>query len=293
MLHLRRAPFAWPRLKSLKPAMLLSSDVLVSRLCWYAYSNADFLVAGRVLGKAALGFYEFGWTLANLPAEKVTALIGQVTPGFFSAVQTDFATMRRYLLGITEGIALITFPISLGLVLVAKDFVLVVLGSKWEGSIAPLQLLAAYAGFRSLTPLLPQVLTSIKDSRFVLWNTVASVLLMPASFYIGGSLWGTVGLAMVWVLVYPVIASMLYWRVFRKIEMSPRAYVVALWPGLSGTALMSAVVLALGWFSGPGWSPAFRLATEIGAGLITYGLACLLLHRERFKLFYRLVTAAR
>src|SRR5437870_9842571 len=50
ILGLRHAPFAWPRPKSLKRAMTLSSDVLISRLCWYASANADFLVAGRILG---------------------------------------------------------------------------------------------------------------------------------------------------------------------------------------------------------------------------------------------------
>ena len=62
---LRHAPFAWPRPKSLKRAMTLSSDVLISRLFWYASANADFLVAGRILGKTALGFYNFAWALAT------------------------------------------------------------------------------------------------------------------------------------------------------------------------------------------------------------------------------------
>src|SRR5439155_1761293 len=53
LLRLRHLPLAWPRPKSLKHAMTLSFDVLISRLCWYASANADFLVAGRVLGKAA------------------------------------------------------------------------------------------------------------------------------------------------------------------------------------------------------------------------------------------------
>src|SRR5437016_4606056 len=176
ILRLRRAPLAWPRRTSLKPAITLSSNVLISRLCWYTSSNADFLVAGRILGKAALGFYNVGWTLASVPVDKVTALVGQVTPAFLSAVQTDHAALRRYLLRITEGIALITFPLGLGLALVAQDFVLVILGSKWSATIAPLRLLAAYATIRSITPLLAQVLHTIRDTRFEMWNMVAAAV---------------------------------------------------------------------------------------------------------------------
>ena len=293
VLRLRHVPFAWPRPKSLKPALTLSSNVLISRLCWYVSANADFLVAGRILGKAALGFYNVGWTLASVPPDKVTTLIGQVTPAFFSAVQKDPPAIRRYLLRITEAIALITFPLSLGLALVARDFVLAILGPKWEGTVAPLQVLAAYAAFRSITPLLAQVLHSIRDTKFAMWTMVAAAVVMPTSFYVCGARWGTVGLALAWVLVDPLFAFMLYWRTFSLIELSPRAYLGALWPALSGTAPMAAAVLAVGVLSPNGWTHSLRLAAQIGVGVLTYGLACVVLHRERFEAGRDLVVAAR
>jgi PST family polysaccharide transporter len=293
VLRLRHPPLAWPRLKSLKVATALSSNVLISRLCWYTSANADFLMAGRILGKAALGFYNVAWTLASVSVDKVTALVGQVTPAFFSAVQKDAAAMRRYLLSITEGIALITFPVSLGIALVARDFTLVVLGAKWEATIAPLQILAAYAAVRSITPLFPQVLHTIRDTKFEMWTMVGAAIVMPTSFYVGGQRWGTVGLAMAWVLVDPLIASLLYWRVCSKIALSSKAYVRALWPAVSATALMGVSVLAVRVYGGSEWTGGIRLAAEIGAGVMTYGLACLVLHRVRLKAFYELLVAAR
>jgi PST family polysaccharide transporter len=293
VLRLRPVPFAWPRPKSLKPALTLSSNVLISRLCWYVSANADFLVAGRILGRAALGFYNVGWTLASVSPDKVTALIGQVAPAFFTAVQKHPPAIRRYLLRITEAIALITFPVSLGLALVARDFVMAVLGPKWEGTVAPLQVLAAYAAFRSITPLLAQVLHSIRDTKFAMWTMVAAAVVMPTSFYFSGQRWGTVGLAMAWVLVDPLFAFALYWRTFSKIELTPRAYLGALWPALSGSALMAAAVLAVGVFGDSEWTPGLRLATQIGVGVLTYGLACVILHRERFEAFRGLVIAGR
>jgi PST family polysaccharide transporter len=292
VLRLRRIPFARPRPRSLKRAITLGSDVVIARLCWYISANADFLVAGRILGKAALGFYNVGWTVASIPVDKITALIGQVTPAFFSAVQGDASAIRRYFLRITEGIALITFPVSIGVALVASDFVLVVLGPKWAPTIAPLQILAAYAAFRSITPLLHQVLVIIRDSRFVMWNMMAAAVLMPLSFYFSGQRWGTVGLAMAWVLVDPLIMLPSYWRVFAKIELSPKVYIAALWPALSGTALMAAVVLAVRAVGGE-WSVGVRLVAQIGAGGLTYGLAHLVLHRQRLTAFRDLVKATR
>lgn len=293
VLRLRRQPLAWPRRRSLRPAISLSSNVLISRLCWYTSANADFLVAGRILGKAALGFYNIGWTLASVSVDKLTALVGQVTPAFFSAVQHDAAAMRRYLLRITEGIALITFPVSVGLALVAREFVLVVLGARWEPTIAPLRILAAYAAVRSITPLLPQVLHTIRDTKFEMCTMIAAAVVMPTGFFFGGQRWGTVGLALAWVAMDPLIVSLLYARVFSKLALSPGAYLRALWPALSGTALMAAVVLVVGRVAGGAGTAGVRLAAEVGAGVISYGLACLLLHRARLQGFYELVVAAR
>ena len=295
VLRLKRLPLAWPRPTALTRATTLSFDVLIGRLCWYASANADFLVAGRVLGKAALGFYNVGWTLASVPVDKITTLVAQVTPAFLAAVQRDRVALRRYVLGITEGIALITFPLALGLALVSRDLVLVILGSKWEGTIAPLRLLAAYAAFRSIMPLLPQVLQIIGDSRFEMWRMVAAAVAMPASFYVAGQRWGAVGLAMAWILVDPLLAVPLYRRLLSRIELSLRAYCVALWPAVSATALMGAVVLGVALFSGTreGGAAGLRLAAEIGAGVITYGLACLVLHRGRLDAVRELVLAAR
>src|SRR6185437_5522019 len=150
-----------------------------------------------------------------------------------------------------------------------------------------------YAAFRSITPLLPTVLHTIRDTRFEMWNMVAAAVVMPTSFYLCGQRWGTVGLAVAWVLVDPLFALALYWRTFAKIQLSLRAYLGALWPALSGTALMAVVVLAAGAFSARAGTAGLRLAAQIGAGVISYGLACVILHRERFKAFRELVLATR
>ncbi len=49
----RPSGFARPRLKSISQALNFSWQVLVARLSWTLYSDADFLVAGRVLGASA------------------------------------------------------------------------------------------------------------------------------------------------------------------------------------------------------------------------------------------------
>ncbi len=204
-LRLRAQRMARPRTATLQHAMTFSGHILTARLGWYAYSNADFLVAGRILGKAALGVYDFAWTLANVPIEKITVLIGQVGFPVFAAVQDEPAELRRYLLRLTEGLALLTFPASFGMAMVAPDFVDFFLGPKWSGAVLPLQLLAVFVGFRSVIPLFTQILNVTGESRFSMYNSLLMALVLPASFYLMGVRWGTAGLAVTWMTVYPAL----------------------------------------------------------------------------------------
>jgi PST family polysaccharide transporter len=292
-LVLRPHRLAWPRWRSLQHAMTFSKHILVSRLSWYAYSNADFLVAGRILGKTALGLYEVGWNLANVPIDKITGLLGQVTPAVFSAVQTDHAALRRYLLTITEGLALITFPACLGLALVAPDFVLLTLGEKWHGAIAPLQLLALSAGFRAVTPLLPQVLNVVGKSRLAMRYAVACVVVLPSGFYLLGQRWGTLGLALVWVLVFPILVLPAYRQVLKTIELSNREYLRALWPAASASVVMGATVLAVKWAVGEPVSRTLSLSAQVVAGAAVYALVCVTMHAKRLATFFRFLRAMR
>ena len=273
--------------------MTFSSDILVGRLAWYAYSNADFLVAGRILGRAALGLYELGWMLANIPIDRITALVTQVTPSVFSAVQRDHAALRRYLLGISEGLALITFPASLGIALVAPDLVLLTLGDKWHGAIAPLQLLALSTAFRAVTPLLPQVLNAVGETRLAMRYGVVCALVLPPGFYFLGKQWGTVGIALVWVCVFPILVLPAYRRVLETIELPIREYLRALWPAASASLLMAAAVLAVKLTAGAHMSRGVSFGAQVVAGAVVYTLTCLTLHGERVASFLRALRAMR
>ena len=284
----RSRGFALPRLHSIRHAVKFSWHLLVARMAWTAYSDADFIVAGRVLGAAPLGAYTFAWNLANAPMEKITSLVTQVTPVFFSAVQTEQAALRRYLRTLTEGLSLVTIPATLGLALVAREFVLLALGDKWEGVIAPLQVLAFYASFRSITTLLPQVLTVCGEARFVMWNTLAALVLLPTAFYIG-SRWGTVGIAWAWILGYPFVALPLYRRTFRGIDMQLREYFDALRPSLNGSLVMTVSVLLLKWALPEGWPVYLRLVLEALTGAVIYALVIVTFYRDRVRAFWGLI----
>jgi O-antigen/teichoic acid export membrane protein len=276
--------FAIPRLSSLRAPLAFGWHVLVSVLASSAYEKLDNVTAGRMLGQTALGIYGMAWNLANVPMEKLTTLVTTTIPTYFAAVQTEPAALRRYLRTLTETLALTTFPATIGLALVARDLIPFALGHKWDGVIVPLEILSVYVTFRSIVALLGKLLTAVGNPRFVMWDDLAALIILPTGFYVG-SRWGTQGIAWGWVAAYPVVALPLYWKTFKTIEMPIAEYLRALRPALHGTLAMVAAVTLLKWILLPREPLWLRLLFEIAVGAAAYVSTLLLLHRERMATF--------
>jgi O-antigen/teichoic acid export membrane protein len=261
----------WPRdVRIMFEPMTLGYQVTVSRVAWYLYSNADFTIVGRVLGSRALGEYSLGWQLASIPVDKVSAVLGRVTLPVFARVQDDLVELRRYVKGLSQGIGLVTFPLSIGMALVANHFVLLLIGSHWREAILPLRLLSLYAGFRSLTTLFPQILISTGHARRAMWISITLALVLPLAF-LAGTHWGTAGVAVAWMVAYPLLViPLLVAHTLRIIGLSGREYVGALWPAISATLVMTTVVLLLSWAIPARWGDATALIAEVGVGAGAY-----------------------
>ncbi len=284
----------WPRqLSSLRQAIAFGSHIVVSRISWYLYSNADFTIVGRVLGKAALGTYGFGWQLASIPVNRISSMVGQVTPSIFSAVKDDPAALRRYLLRLTEGLAFITFPFSVGVALVADDFVLAVLGDKWQAAIMPLRLLAIYACIRSITTIVPQILNYTGRSRDQMRFSLFALVVLPPMFYVAARTWGTTGVGWAWILGYPVVIAPGLAVAFQITGLRLRGYLAALRPAALGSAAMIAVVLGVR-FLLPARQPHLaQLLIESGTGALTYAVIMYFAYGERIRSTLRMLRELR
>jgi O-antigen/teichoic acid export membrane protein len=284
----RPHPLAQPRLNDIKRALGFSGDVLGSRVAWYAYSNSDFLVAGRMLGQAPLGAYTIAWTIASTPVEKITNMITRVTPAFFSAMQNDKPRLRRYLLGITEGLSLLTFPACLGMALVADQFVLVVLGPKWIAAVLPLRLLAICAAMRAITTVFPNMLFAMRHSRFVMWNTVLAAVVFPPAFYLG-SRWGTAGIASAWIALYPLITAPYVWRTFAATELPVRAYLRSMLSATRACLIMTISIMAIRSLTPPTWPALAQFVITVTAGVLSYATVLLIVDRRRVRDIFQLL----
>jgi O-antigen/teichoic acid export membrane protein len=287
-LRQRRHGLAWPDVHSLRYPLKFTGHILASGVSWYVYANSDLLAAGRVLGQSAVGAYTFAVTLASAPADKITGLIQRVVPSFFAAAHEEKPILRSYLLTLSEIVFVFLLPATLGLAIVADQFIAVALGRKWLAAVTPLRILLVYATAKALTNTLSPMLNAKRQSHYTMWTNVAAAIYFPIGFFIGAR-WGTAGIAATWVALYPFLAVPLFWRTFKEIELRWTEYARALWPAFSSSVVMALAVTFLRMSLPVAWPNSARLVLEIAAGMVVYGLCMSALHGRELRRLYRIV----
>jgi teichuronic acid exporter len=274
-------PFARPDLARLRSVLVYSRDVVLARLSWYAYMNVDFVVAGRLLGTTIAGYYGLAWTLAHLIVDKVAQLVFQVTPGVLSRVQESPGLLRRYFTRITAAMTLVFWPLTIGLALVAEDFVPAVLGPRWEPIVFPLRVLSVYSSVWILLGLVGQLLLIVGEEAFARRNNLQQLTVMTAAF-IAGANWGLDGIALAWLVMHPPFAIVRVHRLLRRLELPYGRFAnEALLPAFVGCAGMALAVLAVHGAMPRGAAPAWRLAAAVSAGSLTYVVLQVTIFRRR------------
>ena len=195
-----------PRLGFARAKLLLgfSSWMVGIRVLWYLYINSATFIIGKVLGPQALGAYSVAYELSTLPMQKVTGIINLVTFSAYSKLQADRA---RFLYAFEKGVRLlsaISFPVFFGISCVGPEIVKVFLGSKWAAAIFPIQLLSLIVPLNMLSNMFAPAVAGLGFPRATLKYTLAGCIIMPAAVLIG-TRFGLNGVAIGWVLAYPVL----------------------------------------------------------------------------------------
>ncbi len=278
-----RRPVAvrWPQLKRLRALVSFSTQVVLQRIAWYVSTNVDFVVAGRVLGNSAAGQYMLAWNFANAPLDRVGNLILSVSPPMLGAARGNLAEMRRHVLQATQMISWALFPMCIGMALIARPFIIHFLGVNWEPSIRPMQMLAAYAAVRALTPLFGQVVLVVGEERYATRLMFTNIVVMTTAILIGANLGGINGIAAAYLLAHPFVAFATASRALSRIELSKAEYFrEGIVPALTCTLIMAVAVATVGRVT-DGVPLGVSLFAQVFAGAVAYIAAASVLYRPR------------
>ena len=228
--------------ESLRSLGSFSGFLVGHRLLWYAHRNADNVLIGRFLGASALGAYTIAYNIMLVPMSRIAGPVQKVLGPAFARMQDEPARMVDAWVRAVRLVGSISVPALLGLIVVAPDFVAVVLGSKWSAAVPIIQVLAWVGILQSLQSITTDVLQARGRTstifRFTLFFTAAHV----TAFAIGLH-WGVVGVAAGYAISSTLVEPVYLWLATREVGTTPFRLLGALRGIFEASAVMAALVL--------------------------------------------------
>jgi O-antigen/teichoic acid export membrane protein len=256
---------AWDEISTVRRYSLNLSG---SKLVEFFGRNTDNAIVGRFLGLPALGYYQFAYNLLLFSAQSIPLMASRVLFPALSQVQDDHTRFRAGYTKSNSIIAILMFPLMLGMLAVAGPFIRGACGDKWIGAIPVVRILAVVGLLQSLTALIANIYSATgRTDRLFRWGLVTTAVYI-VSFLIGVR-WGIAGVASAYLianilLFYPGLAL-----AFQLIDLKMSQFLRPLWPVLGISLSMSGSVAALQWMI-RGWQPLIQLIVLVIFGGALY-----------------------
>jgi O-antigen/teichoic acid export membrane protein len=211
------------------------------RLLFYLHRNADNFIIGRFVGPAALGAYAVAYNVMLAPFSKIGDPLQRVMWPTLSKMQDEPARMATTWLRVVRLLAMITVPSLMGLVVVAPDFIPLVLGDKWKPAVPLIQVLAWVGILQSLQGMNIDILMARNRTATIFRYSVFFTVAHIAAFVLGVR-WGVLGVAIAYAVSSTLVEPVLTVLTSRAIGMSPWRFVRNLLPIFATGLAMAAVV---------------------------------------------------
>jgi PST family polysaccharide transporter len=205
----------------------------------YFSRNADNLLVGKFLGSLALGYYQMGYMLMTYPLQNFTLMVTQVVYPAMAKFHDDHQRLRAAYLRISALVALVTFPVMLGLGVTAPSFVRVFLGPRWAPVAALLMVFAPLGAIQSIYATVGVLYnTQGRTDLQFRWQMFASVWYVLS--FIMGLRWGIMGVATCYAIVWMILMVPSFLIPFRLVQLPGWTFLRTLWPTVWISLVMTA-----------------------------------------------------
>lgn len=127
--------------QSFNTLFTFGSKMLVSGIIGNIYNNLSSIIIGKFYTPSLLGFFSKANTLASYPSMQMTGVILNVAYPVLAKIQDDDAKLMAAYRRMLRMSTFVIFPLMVGLAIIAKPFILCVLGDKWVEMTPLLQIL--------------------------------------------------------------------------------------------------------------------------------------------------------
>jgi len=175
----------------------------------FLLTHGDDILVGKILGVAALGFYQMAYRITNMPATEISNIISQVSFPAYSKLQDNLSKLREAYIKVLHLTILVSFPLAGGIFILSPEFTKIFLGEKWMPMVPAMQVLALYGLLRALGGTTgavflgigkPEISTKIKLGQLIL----LAVIIYPLTVKFG--ILGTSIAVTVYALVFNIFA---------------------------------------------------------------------------------------
>ena len=272
------SPFKkWPSFAfiELGPTLRFGGIITAQRVMWWAYNSLDRFIIGRVFDAHTLGLYSVSAQIALMPLDKVGSTLNMLSFTGLARTADNPEMFQRYLIRACRLVALVLFPLFVGIAALAPEIVPIVFGDRWIGMELIMPILAFSVPARCLSLPLMESLNSqgrpfehLKCTAFTA-SAFASGILLGLPWHLEGIAFGVVGAS--------IISYLNVLRVVKRNSgISPLLVLAQIWkPGLAALAMFAVLKLTRPYFPAPFPSIEGLLATVFLGGLTYVALIVL------------------
>lgn len=277
---------AWIRpttnFRGLRDVLHFGAWLVTEKMMFVVYARTDAAVVARIMGAEPTGVLSVASNLATLPMQKVNGIINDLSLPAFARVHERGAGLQKHLSLTVGWMALIAFPVFLGMSAVAEPLVVAVLGEKWIAAVPLVRVLALIVPLQMIANILAMANQSIGRPQ----PTVG--LFLATSLMVGTGIWllsdrGLEGVAIAWIVAYPIAFAGFLMAVKSLLNFGLWDCLKAMFrPALCAAAMWAAVHATDHW-THEHFPPLGQLIAQSAAGASIYLTLALLLCREEVK----------
>ena len=260
----------------------------------YFTRNMGKLLIGRSLGSIPLGFYDLAYRLLLFPLDNISSVIGRVMFPALSIIQQDKAKTRYAYLRATRYIAMVSFPLMLGLLILAPQFVPVIFGPQWGRSIFLIQILALVGLMQSISTTVGWIYQSQGRTDILLrWGIFSTVIVVPS--LIIGLRWDVEGVAVAHAIAAALLAYPCFAIPFKLINLKVGHLFKRLSRVILATLAMGAIIFGLRLFllNTLGANDLITLIACVVIGVISYAGLLFVIDRGLYQEVWQLLGQLR
>ena len=180
--------------KAFRELMYFGFGFTIAKIGNFLATQGDNIVVGRTLGAGALGIYGRAHNFMVMPSSLFGNALDRSLFPAMAKVQGDKSKLANAFLTGISMIALIAIPISVSFVILAPEFILILLGNNWVAVIFPFQILAASLLFRMSYKMSDSLARATNAVYRRAWRQIIYALAVFLGSYIG-QFWGLGGVA--------------------------------------------------------------------------------------------------